>query len=156
MPMPTDRDEPNTLVWRIPVADLPDVPSDLPIQWADAVRLVSHDLLAPRRHLQSTFADLIWDIELTSAHTVSIGWHSRSGIISSFLVSKGFALDCSTPQCAVWVAETAQDQLAGYEYLLWPSGDAGVYTPQLTDNSAVWTTFEGDVISCIGELPELD
>lgn len=149
-------DDPDTVVWEIPVADLPVVPTNLPSQWANAIRRVSDDLTVRRTAHPVDVDGLIWDLEFSSTDTVAIGMHSASpGHFSTFLISNDFSRTSSTEQCTAWVAQTLQDHLAGYEYVLWPSATDGTYSPAVLDDHAVWTAPTSQVVARIGELRAL-
>ncbi|MGC5259383.1 hypothetical protein ACPXCG_23845, partial [Gordonia sp. DT218] len=118
------RVDPDTIDWEIPFSEH-EMPTDLPEQWAMAVQAVTHDLHHLRLGPPIVLDQLVWQLELNSSYWVSIGMYNAPAnpVAStvSFLIGRGFALDSSPAQCTVWAAEAVQDELAGYNFIQWPS-----------------------------------
>ncbi len=71
----------------------------------------------------------------------------HTGGISSFGIGDG-GLTMETPfaEAAAWVAEVVQDNLAGYDFVQWPSRGRHLLLPRLRDGRPVWIDPHGDVI----------
>ncbi|WKG00830.1 hypothetical protein [Mycolicibacterium sp. HK-90] len=72
--------------------------------------------------------------------------------LGSFSAGRGFALDTTPAQAMVWVASVVQDQLAGYEFVQWPSDGRRLLVPTLRGSDAVWVDHSDRVVSPIGAL----
>jgi hypothetical protein len=57
--------------------------------------------------------------------------------LGSFSVGRGFTLETTPAQATVWVASVVQDELAGYEFVQWPSDGWRLLAPDLRGGKAV-------------------
>jgi hypothetical protein len=73
--------------------------------------------------------------------------------LGGFSIGRGYALATTPAQAMVWVASAVQDELAGYEFVQWPSDSWRLLTPELRDGDAVWVDpSSNNVVSQIGAL----
>jgi len=62
-------------------------------------------------------------------------------------------MNTSFAEAAVWVADTAQGELTGYDFVQWPSRGGHLLLPRQVDDAAVWIDpHEDRVVSLIGDL----
>lgn len=149
------RADPDTINWEFALTDR-DVPGDLPEQWATAIRAVTHDLHYLRLGASIVLDDVVWQLELNSSYWFSIGLRGAAGspaeTMVSFVVGRGYALDSSPAQCTVWVAETVQDNLAGYNFIQWPCSGGPLFTPTIIGTTATWVLPHSSIRIPIGSL----
>lgn len=72
--------------------------------------------------------------------------------LGAFSAGRGFALETTSAQAMVWVASALQDELAGYEFVQWPSEGSRLLVPDLRDSTAVWVDHTGRKVARIGAL----
>ncbi|WP_135454768.1 hypothetical protein [Mycobacterium sp. DL99] len=72
--------------------------------------------------------------------------------LGAFSIGRGFALETSPAQAMVWVASVVQDELAGYEFVQWPSDGWKLLAPDLRGGEAVWVDRSDHVVAPIGAL----
>ncbi|WP_072814666.1 hypothetical protein [Rhodococcus zopfii] len=155
MPLPDPWSE--SLVWRIPTVDdgtgfLDSRGFDPPTPWIQALAAVGRDLRCLRYGRDADTDRLVWDLAINSDYYVSIGWQGTRGI-SSFGIGEGLTMETPFAEAAAWVAEVVQDNLAGYDFVQWPSRGRHLLLPRLRDGRPVWIDPHGDVIvSPIGQL----
>lgn len=147
------------LLWSFVIADdkpdfyeSPGMRFDPPGAWVDAVVAVARDLRCLRYGRDVQPDRLVWDLSVGAEYAVTIGWTGTAGI-SGFSLCNGVAMDASFGEAAVWVADTAQTELAGYDFVQWPSRGRHLLRPRQVDGTPVWIDPHTDsVISRIGEL----
>ena len=62
-------------------------------------------------------------------------------------------MDAPFNEAAVWVADTVQSDLAGYEFVQWPSQGQHMLLPRTRGDCPVWIdTHTDDTVAAIGEL----
>ncbi|MGO4205400.1 hypothetical protein AB4Z09_27415 [Rhodococcus sp. TAF43] len=147
------------LLWRFAIID--DVPDyfespgrrfDLPGSWVDAVVAVTRDLRCLRHGRDVQPDRLMWELSIGAEYAVTIGW-SGTGGVSGFSVCNGLSVEAPFAEAAVWVADTTQTELAGYEFVQWPSRGRHLLVPRLCDGAPVWMDPHSDRVICaIGEL----
>lgn len=152
----------NQLTWRFMViaddADFYDTPTpgvDPPDAWVDAIVAVAHDLRYFRYGRDVNPDRLMWRLSTGPGDAVVIGWNETAGI--SGLVMHGGALraGASFVDAARWVADAVQGDLAGYDFVQWPSQGGYLLSPRCIDDAAVWFDRHTDcVIAPIGGLHE--
>ncbi|WP_261379239.1 hypothetical protein [Rhodococcus rhodochrous] len=97
---------------------------------------------------------LVWDLSINGDYYVFVGWQRIRGI-GGFNTGGGLTMDASFGEASAWVAEVVQDNLAGYEFVQWPSRGRHLLVPRLRSAEAVWVDPHGDVTICpIGTLCE--
>ncbi|MET4609864.1 hypothetical protein ABIC28_000834 [Rhodococcus sp. PvR044] len=147
------------LVWRFAVVvDKPDYCESLgmrldpPGAWVDAVVAVARDLRCLRYGRDVRPDRLVWELSVGAEYAVTIGWNGTAGI-SGFGLCHGLSIDASFCEAAVWVADTAQTELAGYDFVQWPSRGRHLLRPRQIDGTPVWLDPHTDsVVTQIGEL----
>ncbi|QNG17914.1 hypothetical protein G4H71_04665 [Rhodococcus triatomae] len=114
----------DSLVWRLPMfggAGAPDNPEfDLPQAWAHALDAVARDLRCLRAGRDVNLDRLAWKFAVDDEYLVAIGWDGVRGL-GGFMRRDGLMLDAGYDEAVVWVADTVQTELAGYEFVQWPS-----------------------------------
>ncbi len=158
MPWPDIRDE-DQLTWRfIVVDDEPDFydkPTgdvDPPQAWVDAIVAVARDLRRFRYGRDVNPDRLIWELSIGHGD-VMIGWNGTTGISGFSLCDGTTRTDASFAQAARSVADTAQTQLAGYDFVQWPSHGRHLLSPRCIDDMAVWFDRHTDqTVAPIGGL----
>jgi hypothetical protein len=142
--------------WLVPLGTSP--PDDLPEWWAFAVAAVSHDL-GLRRHGRTIDLDhVVWNLASDADGSMYIGvvmasvgdlepqWPGRTA---------GFLVETIAAQAAVWMAETVQDELAGYEFVQWPIHGQRLLLPRIVDGAAVWVDpSSGISVAPVGGLAD--
>ncbi|WP_072950910.1 hypothetical protein [Rhodococcus koreensis] len=157
MPMPDWNQD--SLVWRFAMTDdgpdFHDTPGfDPPDPWLLAIAAVARDLRCLRygeRELQ--VERLVWELAISDQYAVTLGW--RGPRVGGFNLCHGVSMDAPYPQAAVWVAETTQGELTGYEFIQWPSRGRHILNPLLHPEGPVWVDPHTDTpVATIGELCE--
>lgn len=73
--------------------------------------------------------------------------------MSGFSYFNALSMETVFADAAVWVADAVQTNLAGYDFVQWPSRGRHLLVPRLRDGEPVWMDPHGDVtISRIGGL----
>ncbi|TSD93659.1 hypothetical protein FOS14_22660 [Skermania sp. ID1734] len=145
------------LVWHIPMFDKASTPDgnptfDPPAAWVRALEAVAHDLRYLRYGRNVRIDRLTWEFGIDTNYSVHIGWDGRDGI-GGFGLCEGLSMDAPFAEAAVWVAETVQWDLAGYEFVQWPSRGHHLLIPRLRAGTAVWINPHADVtVARVGEL----
>ncbi|MFC9789569.1 hypothetical protein [Rhodococcus sp. NPDC127528] len=147
------------LAWRFAVvADQPDffdspgMELDPPHAWTTAVAAVARDLRCLRYGRDVNPDRLVWELSIGAEYAVTIGWN-RTGGISGFRSCSGLPMDASFGDAAVWVADAAQTELAGYDFVQWPSRGRHLLRPGQIDHAPVWVDpHTGSPIAPVGEL----
>lgn len=123
--------------WRVPLAGR--APTDVPDEWARALAAVAVDLRCRRQGRAITFDGVQWELTV-SAEWVSIGMATltNDSDLGGFSIGRNYALETTPEQATVWVAEVVQEELAGYEFVQWPSDGWRLLAPELRDTEAVW------------------
>ncbi len=92
------------------------------------------------------------DSRIPARIQASIGWQGTRDI-SGFSYFNALSMETAFADAAVWVADAVQTNLAGYDFVQWPSRGRHLLVPRLLDGEPVWIDPHGDVtISRIGEL----
>lgn len=154
----------DSITWRIPLFDTVsgiDADSgtgrpsfDPPEAWARALAAVALDLRCLRHGRSVNLDRLVWDLSINGDYHVSVGWQRIRGL-GGFGIGGGLTVDASYGEAAAWVAEVVQDDLAGYEFVQWPSRGRHLLHPRLHGADPVWVDPHGDVVLCpIGHLCE--
>lgn len=147
------------LLWRFAIVDdkpdfydSPAMRLDPPGAWVDAVVAVARDLRCLRYGRDVQPDRLVWDLSIGATYAVTIGWNGTAGI-SGFSLCDGLLMDASFCEAAVWVADTAQTELAGYDFVQWPSRGRQLLRPRQVRGTPAWLDPHIDsVISQIGQL----
>ncbi|MFF5037484.1 hypothetical protein [Nocardia salmonicida] len=158
MPLPTFGTD-DLLMWRlgrtgsgIGVIDSPGVGIDPPPVWVDAITAVASDLRVLRHGRDIDPDRLVWELAITGDDTIMIGW-GTTGPVGGFRVGEGTPAASSATTAAVAVADIAQTELGGYEFVQWPSRGSRVLRAREVDGAAVWLDPRtARVISLVGEL----
>ncbi|MFD9547273.1 hypothetical protein ACFWBG_07805 [Nocardia salmonicida] len=123
-----------------------------PRAWVDAVVAVARDLGCSRYGREVELDGLEWELGIGAEYTVTLGWKATSGI-GGFTVGDGMSMDATFCAAAVWAADTAQTELAGYEFVQWPSRGHQLLRPRRIDDTPVWADPRtGNLVCAIGEL----
>ncbi|MCA1007479.1 hypothetical protein LCL87_17335 [Rhodococcus hoagii] len=158
MPLPDPWNH-DSLFWRISLADSAseavESPGFAPPEpWVRALAAVARDLRCLRFGTDVKIDRLEWNFAIDSEYRVSIGWEGVGGI-SGFTCAHGLTMDATFGDAAVWVADTAQGELAGYDFVQWPSRGRQLLVPRLLAGEPVWVDPHVDVvIGPIGQLCE--
>ncbi|WP_454790239.1 hypothetical protein [Mycolicibacterium lutetiense] len=138
--------------WRVPLFG--GAPSEVPGEWVAALAAVTRDLRCRRQGRAISLEGVEWALTVFSDRSVSIGMAPLTGEadLGSFSAGRGFALATTPAQAMVWAASVVQDQLAGYEFVQWPSDGWRLLAPDLEDGKAVWVDRNDRVVSPIGAL----
>ncbi|TCN53516.1 hypothetical protein EV641_106161 [Rhodococcus sp. SMB37] len=138
------------LTWRFRVVgnavdfyDKPGAELDVPDAWIDAVVATGRHLRCLRYGRDVDPDRLIWELSISPTYAVTIGWHGTAGI-SGFGLCRGLSMNTSFVEAAVWVADTAQTELAGYDFVQWPSRGRHLLRPRQVDGAPVWIDLHGD------------
>lgn len=127
---------------------------DAPKAWVSALQAVARDLRCLRTGREVHVDGLVWLFVVNDEYAVTIGWQGSGGLheFSSF---HGLTMDASFDMAAAWVAETVQDDLAGFESVQWPSQGQYMLKPSIHGGLAVWVDpHTSSIVSTIGELHE--
>jgi len=65
-------------------------------------------------------------------------WTIGAADVDDFQRCQGYRLDTSPAQATVWLADTVQDHLAGYEFVQWPTTGPRLLVYTLVDDRALW------------------
>ncbi|MFD3430268.1 hypothetical protein [Nocardia fluminea] len=147
------------LVWGFRVAagkpvfcEVPGPGIEAPPAWVSAVVAVARDLRCLRYGREVELDDLVWELGIGGEYTVTLGWKAVSGI-GGFTVGEGISMDATFCEAAIWAADTAQTELAGYEFVQWPSHGRHLLRPRQIDRTPVWVDPRTERVVCaIGEL----
>ncbi|BCN59584.1 hypothetical protein GS966_12180 [Rhodococcus hoagii] len=149
----------DSLVWRLPMIDggsgFIDGPGfDPPAPWTRALVAVGRDLRCLRYGRYADTDRLEWDLVIDGNYHVWIGWQGVRGI-GGFGIGGALSMDATFGESATWVAEVVQDNLAGYDFVQWPSRGRHLLVPRLRAGEPVWVDPHGDVtVGPVGELCE--
>lgn len=139
--------------WHIPTDEQP--PDDLPAQWASAIAAISHDVRYRRHGRTVSFDHVAWALTADADGSMHIGMatSSNDADLAAFSRGAGFTVDTNSAQATVWIAETIQDELAGYEFVQWPMDGQRLLTPALRNGQALWMDSSTDTaVAPIGSL----
>lgn len=158
MPLPKLGND-DLLVWRFGIAadepdvvDMPGADIEPPTVWVDAIITVATDLRVLRYGRVVDPDRLVWELAVTGQDTVMIGWGTTAHV-GGFRVGEGMQVETSFAAAAVWVADIAQTELGGYEFVQWPSRGEHALRPRETDRVPVWLDPRTErLIAPIGEL----
>jgi hypothetical protein len=124
--MPISEGNQDSLVWRFLMTD--DGPDfyeppgfEPPAAWLLAIAAVARDLRCLRYGRDVQVERLVWEFAITDQYAVTIGW--RGPGVGGFNLCDGVSREAPYPQDAVWVADTAQGELTGYEFIQWHRED---------------------------------
>lgn len=146
-------------MWRLPMFDdesgFVDGPGfNPPAPWTQALAAVGRDLRCLRYGWYADTDRLVWDLAINGDYYVSIGWQGVRGI-GGFGIGGGLSMDATFGEAAAWTAEVVQDNLAGFDFVQWPSRGRHLLVPRLCAAEPFWVDPRGDVtISPIGKLCE--
>lgn len=147
----------DSLIWRFPLYQGGGQPMgnpdfEPPEAWMRALDAVARDLKCCRVGREVTLDRLVWEFEINSDYFVGIGWGSVDGI-GGFNRGEGMSMDASYADAAAWVAETVQTELAGYEFVQWPSKGRHLLSAQASETVGQWVDpHDGSVVADIGSL----
>jgi hypothetical protein len=130
-------------------------PDDVPSQWAIAIAAVCRDLQCRRHGRMISFIDIAWELTVDTDGRMLIGLTrlSDDADLSGFTRGRGYAVDATSGQATVWIAEAIQDELAGYEFVQWPIAGHRLLDPTLSDGQALWVDpSTNTVVAPIGSL----
>ncbi|MBU9765127.1 hypothetical protein FR943_14905 [Mycobacterium sp. TNTM28] len=138
--------------WRVPLFG--EASSEVPGGWVAALAAIARDLRCRRQGRAVSFDGVEWALTVFSNRSVSIGFTSLTDEVDlgSFSVGRGFAFDTTSEQAMVWVASVVQDELAGHEFVQWPSHNQGLLAPDIRSGAAVWVDGADRVVAPIGAL----
>lgn len=147
------------LLWRFAIVDdepdfyeAPGKRFDPPVAWVDSVVAVARDLRCLRYGPAVQPDRLMWKLSISAEYVVTIGWSGAAGI-SEFDLCHGLPMDAPFSEAAIWVADTVQTELAGYDFVQWPSHGRHLLKPQQVNGTPVWIDPHTDKVVCrIGEL----
>lgn len=147
------------LLWRFAVVDdepdfyeAPGRRFDPPVAWVDSVVAVARDLRCLRYGPAVQPDRLMWELSISAEYAVTIGWRGTAGI-SEFGLCHGLPMDAPFSEAAIWVADTVQTELAGYDFVQWPSHGRHLLKPQQVNGTPAWIDPQTDKVVCrIGEL----
>lgn len=147
----------DSLVWRLPMYAGTIGPEgnpafEPPVAWTRALEAVARDLECLRFGREVNLRPLVWEFEITPQYCVIIGWAGAKGT-GGFGRGDGMSMDSTYPDAAVWVAETVQTELAGYEFVQWPSHGKHLLKPSADADGARWIDpHDNTVVADIGSL----
>ncbi|MBA8962924.1 hypothetical protein ACVH9Z_40520 [Rhodococcus opacus] len=147
----------DSLVWHFGLFDGgPAIGSDHDVEapqvWVRALEAVARDLRCLRYGRDVRLGGLVWELAVNGDYAVTIGWQGVHGI-SGFSRCDGLSMDVPFAEAAVWVADTVQSDLAGYDFVQWPSQGQRMLLPRKRDDGPVWIdTPTDDTVAAIGEL----
>lgn len=122
---------------------------EAPAQWVDAILAVAHDLRYRQFGRTVDVDRLKWELAISNDYAVALGWREPYG----FSVAIGMYMDATFGEAAVWVADTIQTELAGYEFVQWPSTGWQLLKPGLRSGRPVWVDpATTQIVAPIGEL----
>ncbi|MFB7873765.1 hypothetical protein ACFC06_00830 [Nocardia sp. NPDC056064] len=158
MPLPTFGAD-DLLVWRlgrtvsgIGVIDSPGAGIDPPAVWVDAITAVASDLRVLRYGRAIDPDRLVWELAITGDDTIVIGW-GATGPVGGFRVGEGMPAASSATTAVIAVADIAQTELGGYEFVQWPCRGGRVLRARDVGGVAVWLDPRtARVIAPVGEL----
>jgi hypothetical protein len=138
--------------WQFPMDGRPS--DDLPSSWDFATAAVSRDLRYRRHGRPISFDGVAWDLTANTDGSMYIGIArlTDGADVGGFARGAGYAVDTTSGQAAVWLAETIQDELAGYEFVQWPMAGQRLLRPTLRDGQAQWDASTNTVVAPIGGL----
>lgn len=148
----------DSLEWRFTMTergpDFYDTPGiEAPAAWLLAIAAVASDLRCLRHGRELQVDRLVWELAISDQYAVTIGW--RGPGVGGFNLCHGLSMDTSYAQAAVWVADTTQGELAGYDFVQWPSRGQHMLNPRLRHDAPVWVDPHTDTaVATIGELCE--
>lgn len=101
-----------------------------------------------------SFDGVEWTLTVFSNRSVAVGMRTLAdgADLGAFSAGRGFVLETTPAQAMVWVASVVQDELAGYEFVQWPSDGRRLLTPDLRGGQAVWVDRGDRVVAPIGAL----
>lgn len=143
------------LEWRFAmrggVIDLYDHPGfDGPDTWLDAVAAVARDLHCLRHGREINVDRIIWGLAVNDDWLVMVGWQGPR--LDGFACG-GLMLDTPFAEVVAWIADAVQTELAGNEFVQWPSRGQRLLKPQLGEDGPVWIdTAAGEPVAAIGNL----
>ncbi|WP_278265806.1 hypothetical protein [Nocardia sp. AG03] len=148
------------LMWRFARAaterDIVDRPGggiDPPAAWVDAITAVATDLRVLRYGRDIDPDRLVWELAVTGADTVMIGWRPAAHGVGGFRVGEGTPVAAAFAVAAVAVADIAQTELGGYEFVQWPSRGGRVLRACEVAGTPLWLDPRTQrVIAPIGAL----
>lgn len=149
----------DSLIWGFVMSDSgPEVYEspgmEAPEAWVSALEAVARDLRCLRYGREVHPDRLVWQLVIDSDYAVTIGWEKSSGI-GGFCRFEAMSMDASFGEAAVWVADTVQTNLAGYEFMQWPSQGHFMLVPCLRDGIPLWVDPHTDgATAAIGRLCE--
>lgn len=147
----------DSLIWRFPLyagsgQQMGNPEFEPPKAWVRALDAVARDLRCFRVGREVTLDRLVWEFEINSDYCVAIGWESANGI-GGFSRCDGMSMDAAYADATAWVAETVQTDLAGYEFVQWPSKGRQLLRAQAVETGARWVDpNDGTVVADIGSL----
>jgi hypothetical protein len=88
-----------------------------------ALAAVAADLRCRRHGRAIGFDGVEWELSVVADGWECIGMATVTddSDLGEFSIGRGFARETTPGQVKVWVAEVVQDELAGYEWVQWPS-----------------------------------
>lgn len=137
--------------WEFPVGEDPS--SDLPDAWATATAAVTCDLACLRHGRRISLTNLNWCL-LTSGEWIAVGFGVTGATdVGAFQRCQSYRLHTTPAQATVWLADTVQEHLAGYEFVQWPIAEPRLLTATFTDDRALWVDTGSDTVAApIGSL----
>jgi len=145
----------DALVWRFPLFEQAPK-TDAPEAWVAAFGAVARDLQCLRYGRAVTLDGLLWELIVNDEYYVIAGWHRPEeyvGDVGGFGIGHGLVMDAPVNEATVWVADVVQNELAGYEFVQWPSEGKHPLLPRLREQRPVWANpHTEDIVAPIGEL----
>lgn len=147
--------DPGRLVWTFPLFGRCQ-DHDAPAAWTRACAAVARDLRHLRHGREVVLDGLWWELTLDGGYRVTAGWRpgpAYTGDVGGFNLGRGLTDTTPAAHVAAWVAEIAQDELAGYEFVQWPTSRGGrLLTPAVRDGQALWIDPHTAATRPIGQL----
>ncbi|WP_305092318.1 hypothetical protein [Prescottella sp. R16] len=148
---------PDRLTWQYMLSDngfevLDDPGFDAPPAWVDAVASVARDLRCLRHGRDVRVDRLVWEFSITTDYAVLVGWQKGGGL-GGFGIGENMPMDAAFPEAAAWTADIVQTELAGYEFVQWPSRGRHLLIPKVLDGVPSWADpHTGTAVATIGAL----
>lgn len=148
------------LLWRLgctasefDIIDSPGAGIDPPAVWVDAITAVATDLRVLRYGRGFDADRLVWELAVTGDDTIMIGWGTTAHVGGFRVGGEVTPVASSAAAAAVAVADIAQTELGGYEFVQWPSRGGRVLRAREIDRVPMWLDPRTEsVIAPIGEL----
>jgi hypothetical protein len=138
--------------WRVSLVG--QAPTDAPDEWVAALAAVALDLRCRRHGRAISFDGVVWVLSVIAGDWVSIGMAKLTddSDLGEFSIGRSYALETTSEQAMVGVAEVIQEELAGYEFVQWRSDGGRMRSPVLRNGDAVWVDPSTNCVVSSGAL----